>query len=416
MASTDPPTATPAPLTDLPDPTGLGAVESLPVEQWAGHRPKLLDLFRGHIYGDPPAVDPAMAVEIIEHEPRALNGRCTRWQVELVLGAGSGRQEPGGAAPSAAGVRLAVLALVPNQAAGPVSAFAGLNFHGNHTVHPDPAIALPSGWVAQSEELGVVGHAATAVSRGLAASRWPVETILGRGHALLTAYAGDIDPDFDDGFANGIHALETAPRGPRSGGTIAAWAWGLSRVLDWAVTVNRIDSGAVFAIGHSRMGKAALWAAAEDDRFAGAISSGSGCLGAAMSRRCMGERISDITSRFPHWFCRRCAAYAGREHEMPIDQHLLVGLIAPRPVYVASAAQDAWADPEGEFAACVHADAIYRKLGRRGLGTDRPPPLNESVGEGIGYHIRPGAHDLMPADWWHFLDFVERRARRGWQG
>ncbi len=403
---TDTPESSPAVL-GLPDPAGLNEFEALPPEQWAGHRRILLELFREHIYGQPPAVEPTITCDLRERVADACEGRATRHQVDIVLGEGA--------------LRLGALIFVPNDIASPVPAFAGLNFHGNHTVDPDPRIALPRAWVASNRaETGCDSNTASDASRGLAAARWPVERITGRGYAVATLYAGEIDPDFDDGFANGIHALERDPRGRGSGGTIAAWAWGLSRLREAMATIEGVDPSRIMAIGHSRMGKAALWAAAEDLDFAGAISSGSGCLGAALSRRCRGERIADITTRFPHWFCGRCADYADREHELPIDQHLLLGLIAPRPLYVASADQDHWADPEGEFLACVHATAIYRKLGRSGLGLDPSddamppalPPLNRSVGHDVGYHIRPGHHDITPLDWWHVLNFADRQLKR----
>ncbi len=391
---------------ELPDPARLNEVEALTPEQWADRRRILLELFREHIYGEPPAVAQAITCDLRERDADACEGRATRYQVDIVLCGGA--------------LRLGALIFVPNDIAGPVPAFAGLNFHGNHTVDPDPRIALPQAWVAASRaEMGTHTNTACEVSRGLAAGRWPVERVTGRGYAVATLYAGQIDPDFDDGFTNGIHALEREPRGPGSGGTIAAWAWGLSRLREATATIEGIDPSRIMAIGHSRMGKAALWAAAEDRRFAGAVSNGSGCLGAALSRRCMGERIADITTRFPHWFCGRCAEYADREHEIPIDQHLLLGLIAPRPLYIASAEQDHWADPEGEFHACVHATAIYRKLGRTGLGLAPShdaalpglPPLNSSIGHEIGYHIRPGHHDITPLDWWHVLNFADRQLK-----
>jgi hypothetical protein len=242
--------------------------------------------------------------------------------------------------------------------------------------------------------------------------RWPVEFLASRGFALATLYAGDVDPDFDDGFGNGVHALEKGERDNTSGGTIAAWAWGLSRALDALQQVDGIDRERVIAVGHSRLGKTALWAAAQDERFFGAIANGSGCLGAALSRRRFGERIADITSRFPHWFCGRCFDYVDAEAELPIDQHMLLALLAPRPLYIASAADDLWADPRGEFLSCLHAQPAFELLGERGLGVDDLPPLNQSIGDRIGYHIRPGKHDLTPADWWHFMAFAERQLKQ----
>ena len=174
---------------------------------------------------------------------------------------------------------------------------------------------------------------------------------------------------------------------------MAAWAWGLSRVRDALESVDGIDLERVGVMGHSRMGKAALWAAAQDTRFAWAISSCSGKGGAGLSRRRFGELTRHLNARFPHWMARGFRAFDDREQALPVDQHELLALIAPRPVYVSTAAADLWTDPDGQLLACRHAAPVYELFGRANR---------------IGYHRRPGQHDVLPADWWHFLDFVDR--------
>lgn len=369
----------------------------------ARRRPELLELFRRHVYG---RLEASLAVEVTEAcAPRALPG-----------GLGSARELDVKLA-SDAGKTLTVRLLVhlPTRPE-PVPALLGLNLFGNQTVHPDPSIRLARGWLPENTGLGLVGGVATEASRGMHAGRWPVELALSRGYALATAYAGDIDPDFDDGFHNGLHALlpdAGLPRADDAPGTLAAWSFGLSRLLDALSRLPEIDAARVAVIGHSRLGKAALWAAAQDERFALAISNQSGCGGATLSKRRFGERLLHINRRFPHWFCPAFHRFNEREHELPLDQHLLLALQAPRPVYVASAAADLWADPLGELLACQASSPVYELFGKAGLpATSELPEPAGSLGEQIGYHLRPGAHDITPRDFWHYLDFADRHLER----
>jgi hypothetical protein len=356
-------------------------------------RPELLDLFARHVYG---RVEASLTLDAEWRRPLAPfgNGLGSRGELSVMLTSGRGR-----------GLQLSVLVHVPH-AGTPRPAFLGLNLFGNHTLHPEPWISLPRGWLPENPSLGLQGHVATDASRGMHAGRWPVELALSRGYALVSAYAGDIDPDFDDGFENGLHGLLPRAEHPAEDapGTIAAWAYGMSRMLDALSLVPQIDPTRVAAIGHSRLGKTALWAAAQDERFAMAISNQSGCGGAALSRRRFGERLLHINRRFPHWFCRAFHSYEERERELPIDQHQLLALVAPRPVYVGSAAADSWADPRGERLACEAASPVFELFGVRGAAEH-----SGSAGgvPHVGYHVRPGRHDLTPRDFWHYLDFAD---------
>ncbi len=386
----------------LPDP--LVRANGKPVRDAAAwyteRRPEILELFETHVYGRAPEPPDQMGFEIVSIDKQALGGKAVRKQITIQF---SGDKE---------GPKMDLLLYLPADADGPVPAFLGLNFQGNQSIHSDPGVKLSTSWMRDRPKQGVVGHRATEASRGVAASRWPVEMILARGYALATIYYGDIDPDYDDGFQNGVHPLfyqdgQSKP-GPGEWGSIAAWAWGLSRAMDYFEHDDSIDERYVAVLGHSRLGKTSLWAGAQDTRFALVISNNSGCGGAALSRRAYGETVKHINTSFPHWFADNFNGFSHNEDALPVDQHMLIALIAPRPVYVASAEEDRWADPRGEFLAAKHAEPVYELLGAEGLGSGDMPGVNQPASGTIGYHIRTGKHDVTDYDWRQYLDFADR--------
>jgi hypothetical protein len=401
----------------LPDP--LVDIDGTPVtlRKWQNHRrAEILRLFEKHVYGRTPEPVKPKFKQTSENK-KALDGKATRKEVTVFL---TGRED---------GPTMDLLVFIPNGANKPAPAFVGLNFTGNHSVHADPGIALARCWLRDSKDGAVVNNRATEAGRGREASRWQVEKIIEHGFALVTACYCDLEPDHVDGYKDGIRSMlrpkkpqDFNPGEPLKGsppdaaadewGAIGAYAYGLSRAIDYIESENAIDKKRVAVIGHSRLGKSALWAGAQDQRFAIIISNNSGEGGASLSKRNFGETVERINTSFPHWFCNNFKKYNANEKALPVDQHMLIALMAPRPVYIASAKEDLWADPRGEFLAGKHAEPVYRLFGLEGLGVDDMPAVDQPVGKTIGYHIRTGKHDVTAYDWDQYLSFAERHFKR----
>jgi len=340
--------------------------------------------------------------EISTFDRNALNGLATRKEITIRFG------------PAPTDPAMQLLLYIPNAPARGTKkwpAFLGLNFYGNHTVNRDPGITLSPAWMS-SDAPGTVDHRATETARGSDSGKWPIEMMLARGYAVATVYCGDLCPDRRDGLADGINGwLEkttTESRQPDAWGAVGVWAWGLSRALDYLETDPDVDGRRVALHGHSRLGKAALWAGAQDERFALVISNESGCGGAALSKRVHGETVAKINTVFPHWFARNYRKYNDNETALPVDQHELLALIAPRPLYVTSAEGDDWSDPRGEFLSVKGAQPIYQLFGLRGPETADVPCVHAPTGEALRYHIRSGPHDMTDYDWSCYLDFADR--------
>ncbi|MCM5662765.1 alpha/beta hydrolase family protein [Galbibacter mesophilus] len=366
------------------------------VSSWEKKRRKeLIDLYETHVYGTFPKEEIEIRHEVTSTDENALGGKAI--QKNIIIHFIKERDT----------VKADLLIYLPKKVKQPAPLFLGLNFFGNHSVHLDKNIPLPKGFIRDNPAFYIFNNTATDKSRGVRTNRWSIERILDRGYGIATMHYGDFAPDNPTKFQEGIYKL-LAKEQLKNTGAIAAWSYGLSAAMDYLVKDNSIDNNKIAVFGHSRLGKAALWAGALDERFAMVISNDSGCGGAALFRRDVGEDIEAINRIFPHWFTPEFHKYAEKEEELPVDQHMLLALIAPRPVYVGSAEQDVNADPYGEYLSLYHANPAYELYGFNTLPSESLPELNKPLlSEMQGYHIRGGAHDMARFDWESYMDFAD---------
>jgi hypothetical protein len=383
------------PFYKLPDPLIFNDGKPVKtVKDWSKRRIELYSVFEKEMFGKVPDGKVTSTFTEISKDENACQGKAVRREIRLTLK----RKEKE--------VVLNLLLYLPKSVArSPV--FLGYNFNGNHTVSEEAGIQIAGSWVRNNPAMGISNNRSTEAARGSDSPSWPLNEIIKRGYGVATLYYGDVDPDFDDGFQNGVHALYNSPRDSSSWGSIATWAWGLSRVMDCLENIKEVDAKKVVVFGHSRLGKTALWAGASDQRFAIVISNESGSGGAALSLRKFGETVTRTNTAFPHWFCGNFKKFNNKEETLPFDQHELLALIAPRPLYVSTAEEDRWGDPKGSFLACVAASPVYQLLGKEGIPGTTMPALETPVIGTIGYHIRPGKHDIKPFDWYCFMNFAD---------
>jgi hypothetical protein len=376
----------------LPDPLVMfdGSRVTTKDEWFAKRRPELKALFQYYMYGTLP---PASKVDakVVREDHAALGGKATLREITLTVG------------PPAVGP-IQLLLVVPNKHAGPAPAFVGLNFTGNHTLVADPAVRLPAGWLREGP--GVTNHRATDAGRGTQVNTWALDQTIDRGYSVATFYYGDVVPDKVDPNA------KDGP-GPHEPGAIMLWAWGLMRAVDYLTTVPEIDAKQIAVVGHSRLGKAAIVAAAFDDRIALAIPLQAGCGGTSPSRGTVGESVQQINAHFPHWFTREFKAFNDHPDRLPFDQNCLAALVAPRPLLFSNATEDLHANPNGQFEVLKAAEPAYRLLGAGGLESPAMPPVGKLSAGTLGYFIRPGKHSMTRPDWAAFLDFADRHFRKG---
>jgi (4-O-methyl)-D-glucuronate---lignin esterase len=358
----------------------------------ARRRPEILAIYESEVYGKSPAKPTKLNYEVKSVDKAAFEGKAVRKIVTVFFS-----DKPD--AP-----KMDLLLYLPATAKKPVPVILGMSFSGIHTVANDPGVPLAEQWARDAKQ------PAAEKTRGASITQWQVDKILAAGYGLATFYYGQVEPDFVGGMKYGIRPLffkpgESEPAADEWG-AIAAWGWASMRAMDYLEKDKDVDAKRVGLFGHSRLGKAAIWAAAQDTRFSFVISNESGEGGAAVSRRDYGERTKDLNARFPHWFDGNFKKYSAREDEMPFDSHMLLSLIAPRGLYVASAEGDQWSDPKGEFLGAANASPVWQLFGKKGIGTTEMPGLHQPVGDNVRYHVRAGKHDVTEYDWEQYLKFA----------
>ena len=378
----------------LPDPLVLSDGTRVRVARtWHNkRRPEILKLFETHMHGRSPGRPRGMTFDVFEKGAPAFDGKAIRRQVTVNF-----------APDKPAAPKMDMLIYVPAAAPKPVPLLLCINFSANSNSVDDPGVKPGEIWTREGKRVPAVA--------GRRFGTIPVADLVARGFGVATVYYGDIEPDFAGGLPRGVRALflkngQTEPA-PDEWGAIGAWAWGLSRAMDYLETDKDIDAKRVALFGISRLGKTVLWAGAKDTRFALVIACCSGEGGGSLSRRNYGETIKHLNRSFPFWFNRNYLSFGDRPDQLPVDSHMLLAVIAPRPVYLSTGTEDRWADPKGEFLAALAADPVYRLLGKPGIGTDQMPPPDRPVMGTIGFHMHTGGHGANAYDWEQYLKFLD---------
>jgi len=356
-------------------------------------RPEIVRLFEENQFGQSPGRPAGLSFDVFDKGTPAFDGKALRRQATIYF------------ASNKSGPKMDLLIYLPANATKPVPLLLNISFTANSNAVNDPGIKPGEIWSREKRRVP-----ATKDGRFGSLNVLP---FLAQGFGVATVYYGDIDPDFLGGVSLGVRALYLkagqAEPAPNEWGAIGAWAWGLSRALDYFETDKGIDAKRVAIVGVSRLGKTVLWAGAHDQRFAMVIASCSGEGGAALSRRNYGETIKHLTepTRYPYQFCANYGRYGDRVNEFPVDAHMLLSLIAPRPVLLQTGDTDLWSDPKGEFLAAVAAEPVFTLLGKQGLGTDQMPAAGQPILHTLGYAEHAGGHGTIPADWDIFLKFMQ---------
>jgi len=358
-------------------------------------RPEIVSLFETQQYGRAPGRPKDESFEIFEKEGVAFNGKATRRQVMIHVD-----KDP--AAP-----KIQLVEYLPAKAKGPSPMLLSISFTAPSNMIDDPGIKVGTIWDAKTKTK-------MPADQGRKFGKIDVEAFLDAGIGVSTFYYGDLDPDYLGGLQQGIRARYLKPGqiepAADEWGSISAWAWGMSRVMDYLETDKAVDAKQVAVHGVSRLGKTTMWAGAHDQRFAAVIASCSGEGGAALSRRDYGERIEDLVSprRYPYQFAINYQKYASDVSKLPVDAHMLVALVAPRPLLLQTGNTDTWSDPKGEFEAEVAAGTVYTLLGKQPLGTTQWPAPNQPIFHDLAYYMHDGGHGMVPNDWKIYVEFLKQ--------
>jgi hypothetical protein len=341
-------------------------------------RPEIIRLFEDNVYGQVPDHYDGISYDVVNENKNAINGSAHLKEVDVSVNR------------NGQSVTIRLNLFIPNNVPKPAPVFLLINHRGPENIDP---------------------------TRRVIRDFWPVEEIISRGYAIGAFQVGDVANDDADTYKNGIlEKLYPEQIGKNNGmRALSAWAWGAMRIMDYFMRDPDIDQNRSVIVGHSRGGKAALWTGAQDQRFAITISNESGCGGAALSRRRFGETVQRINNSFPHWFTPNFNKYNENESELPVDQHMLIALMAPRPVYVASAQEDEWADPRGEFLSLRHGARVLEEIYQMpvNLPSEMPGVNNPTIESFAGHHMREGEHDLTVYDWQRFMDFADYHFKLG---
>jgi hypothetical protein len=380
----------------LPDPLKLNNGQIVrDAKTWnEKRRPEIVEMFETQQYGRAPVRPKDESFDLVDKGTPAFDGKATRKQVTINLS-----KDP--TAP-----KIHLLVYLPVAAKKPVPMLLTINFSATSSAVDDPGVTPGEIWDPKT-------NTKIPASQGRSFGKIPVTKFLDAGIGVATFYYGDVDPDYLKGFSNGIRAKYLKPgqtdRGPDDWGSISAWAWGMSRAQDYFESDKSIDSKRVAIHGVSRLGKTVMWAGAHDQRFAAVIASCSGEGGAALSHRDYGETIAHLVepTRYPYQFAENYAKYGGFPDKAPFDAHMLVALVAPRPLLLQTGNTDYWSDPKGEFLAAVAAGPVYKLLGKDPLDTDVWPEAKQPIYHDLAYYMHDGPHGMVPTDWDIYIQFLK---------